>query len=77
MIMNPGELKYKNRRVEPATFKAVGKDLRRLVGKCSCGKVLRGEAAIPSSDSYSSEIYGDYTPIVQCAECEASSAEDI
>ncbi len=76
--MNPGELKYKGRRVNPATFKVQGKDLRRLVGKClSCGCTLQGTAATPRPDAYNSDVYGDETPVVQCALCNELSAANI
>jgi hypothetical protein len=77
-FIKPGELRYKGRRVNPETFKTKGKDLRRLVGRCqSCGCILRGAAAIPTHDSYEGEINDNYTPVVQCTDCNDSSAEDI
>ena len=77
-FIKPGDLCYKRRRVNPQTFKTQGKDLRRLVGRCqSCGDILRGKAAIPSSDSYASEINNDHTPVVQCGACDSRGAEEI
>ena len=76
--LRKGELAYDGRRVNPAKFKEEGKDLRKLVGRCtSCGCTLRGKKAIPNFDSYDSEINNDYTLIVQCEECDERSADDI
>ena len=33
-------LKYNSKKVNPETFDLKDKDLRKLVGHCSCGKVL-------------------------------------
>ena len=72
-----GELRYKDRKVDPATFNPEGKDLRRLVGRCrDCGKVLRGVEAVPMIDSYASDIDEDYTPVVQCEPCDLDRAQD-
>ncbi len=76
--LQPGELSYRGRRVNPETFNPKGKDLRRLVGKCiSCGKTLRGTLAIPTPDGHASDMHGDSTPVVQCDDCNAESVRDI
>jgi hypothetical protein len=76
-MMKPGQLTYRGRRVNPATFKVRRKDLRRLVGMCHCGRTLRGLAAIPMIDLHISDINHDPTPRVQCGECRYKSAQDI
>ncbi|MEN6367633.1 MAG: hypothetical protein ABFC88_12535 [Thermoguttaceae bacterium] len=76
--MKPGELEYNGRKVKPDTFDARGKDLRRLIGRCGgCGRPLRGHAALPTIDSYASDLYDDKTPVVQCQACDEARAEDI
>ena len=76
--LQPGELSYRGRRVNPETFKQRGKDLRRLVGKCmTCGRTLRGSDAIPAVDSYNYDINDDSTLVVQCCECNSERAQDI
>jgi hypothetical protein len=72
--MKPGQLRYKGHNVNPATFKRQRPDLRRLVGRCSCGVVVRGKEALPQPDPYSSEIYGNNTPVVQCDDCRTESS---
>jgi hypothetical protein len=76
--LNPGELRYKGRRVNPETFKAEGRDLRRLVGRCrECGCLLRGIAAIPAPDGYNSDLNHDATLVVQCGDCDSRRCEDL
>ena len=77
-FLKPGEVRYMGRRVNPETFKTEGKDLRRLVGKCqTCGRTLRGAAAVPGSDGYNSDLNGDSTPVVQCTDCDSERAQDL
>jgi hypothetical protein len=78
MNLQPGELSYRGQRVKPKSFIIGGQDLRRLVGRCcTCGKVLRGKAAIPAADPYNSDINGDDTPVVRCSDCSAASSDSI
>ena len=77
-FLKHGELRYKGRRVNPQNFDSAGKDLRRLVGKCqTCGCTIRGKAAVPSPDGYNSDLNGDYTPVVQCEDCNSERAQDL
>jgi len=71
------KLRYNGRRVNIQRFNPKGKDLRKLVGYCNCGKVLRGHQAIPQPDPYTSEINNDYSLVVQCIDCERNSTNDI
>lgn len=64
-----GVLYYKGRKVDPAKFKAKGRDLHRLKGVCGCGAELRGRAAIPRPDPYQDDVFGDKTPDVECEDC--------
>jgi hypothetical protein len=56
------ELRYRNRKVDPKTFKAEHKDLEQLVGQCTCGKRITGIEAVPH-------------PIVQCENCDYKSSQ--
>lgn len=77
-FLKDGELRYKGRRTNPETFDPIGKDLRRLVGKCQmCGCILRGKAAVPSPDGYNSDLNNDHTPVVQCEFCDSQRCEDL
>ncbi len=77
-FLKPGELRYKGRRTSPETFKPAGKDLRRLVACCrDCGCIMRGRAAIPEADGYSSDLNGDNTPVVQCEDCNSKRCEEL
>jgi hypothetical protein len=78
--LKSGELRYNGRKVNTATFnisRPQGKDLRRLMGRCSCGEVLHGREAIPHPDPYSSAINYNDTPVVQCDACDAESCAAI
>jgi len=71
-------LYYRGQSINPKTFNKDGKDLRRLVGFCyDCGRCLRGRLAIPAPDPYQADINNDETPVVQCENCAAETAEDI
>jgi hypothetical protein len=72
-----GKLYYKGRSVNPVTFTAGRKDLRRLVGYCQrCGCTLVGSAALPRADPYDSDINHDDTPVVQCVDCHYQSNQE-
>jgi hypothetical protein len=75
--LKPSELKYRGRKVNPETFAVKKPDLRRLVGRCYCGVILRGEAALPQADPFASDVHHDNTPVVQCDDCRAESAAGI
>ena len=75
--MDRGTLKFAGRRVNLDTFKPEGKDLRRLVGICSCGQRLVGAKALPQPDPYASDVHGDYTPVVICPHCHAARCDDV
>lgn len=77
MKLKPGELAYGGRRINPATHKFPVKDLRRLVGRCSCGKALRGIAAIPAPDPFANDVHDDPTPVVQCRDCIDNSSDEV
>jgi hypothetical protein len=70
---DPMTLRYKGRSVNAERFNPKGKDLRRLVGHCHCGKRLIGTAAIPSPDPFALDILHDNTPVVQCKDCQYES----
>ena len=73
-----GELYYRDRNIDPSTFKLGCKDLRRLVGYCrDCGCCLRGRSAIPAPDPFREDVCGDDTPVVQCDSCAKDSAFEI
>ncbi len=66
-------LVYNSRKVNPKTFDPEDKDLRKLVGHCFCGRIIRGNEAIPHADPFESEIHQNNTPIVQCKTCDYES----
>lgn len=73
-----GVLIYASRRVNPDRFRVKNKDMRRLVGYCcNCGKTLRGWTAVPAPDPFANDVYNDNTPVVQCEDCRAESADGI
>jgi hypothetical protein len=71
------ELRFKGRQVNITAFQPAGKDLRKLVGVCDCGQVVRGKEAIPHVDPYTDEVNHGNALIVQCKRCDCESARDI
>ncbi len=68
---------YDSKKANPKTFNPKNKDLRKLVGRCHCGKRIRGKEAVPHPDPFDSEIDDDNTPIVQCEDCDYASEDEI
>ena len=71
------ELRDAGRRVNIDSFCLRGLELRKLTGTCACGAKLRGRSAIPVADPYASEINGDETLHVMCADCRHKSNQEI
>lgn len=71
----PMRLFYNLERVDPKTF--VTYDIVNLTGRCSCGKPVAKQEAIPYPDPFNEDVHGDSTPVVMCDKCRQQRADDV
>jgi len=71
---NRGRLGYEGVPQDPAEFRVLDRDLRRIIGRCrNCRQIVSGSEAIPAPEPFYLLVYGDETAVVQCYRCNRAS----